>query len=49
MGDNGIRLFYHISNYQVLERIGQFLNRKWTIVYTNPGNAASGVKRIQRQ
>jgi hypothetical protein len=28
MGDNGIRLFYHISNYQVLERIGQFLNRK---------------------
>jgi hypothetical protein len=28
MGDNGIKHFFHISGYDVLESIGQYLNRK---------------------
>jgi hypothetical protein len=28
IGDNGIRHFFHITNYEALERIGQYLNSK---------------------
>ena len=27
-GDNGIRHFFHIRNYEALENIGKYLNRK---------------------
>jgi hypothetical protein len=28
MGDNGIKHFFHITSYEALESIGQYLNRK---------------------
>jgi hypothetical protein len=28
VGDDGIRNFFHITSYEVLERIGRYLNRK---------------------
>jgi len=27
-GDNGIKHFFHITNYEALENIGKYLNRK---------------------
>jgi hypothetical protein len=27
-GDNGIKLFFHITDYETLENIGKYLNRK---------------------